>query len=175
MVGFLMLISAEERTKLEQIYYRYRNDMFKIAFNIVKDPDDAQDIVQTCIVKLSEHLNKIDINNEKSCKAYVLAVVRSRSINHFNLQKKVIHLPIEEVSDEEVISREDVEAYILNAEKSKELSAKLQSINKEYAHLIILKYYHDLSNQEIADLTGNTLNNVGVQLYRARQSLKKAL
>lgn len=175
MIGLFMLISADERTKLEQIYYKYRNDMFKLAYSIVKDPDDAQDIVQSCIVKLSEHLEKIDVGNEKSCKAYVLAVVRSRSINHFNLQRKVVHLPFEEVTDDEVISREDVEEYILNAEKSKELSSILKSINQEYANLIILKYYHDLTNQEIADLTGNTLNNIGVQLYRARQSLKRAL
>ena len=61
MLIFAMLVSSEEdRTKLEQIYIKYKKLMYYIAMDILKDTHESEDVVQNSIIKTAKYIEKIE-------------------------------------------------------------------------------------------------------------------
>ena len=53
-----MIDLQEERSKFEQIYYNYRNLMYHIAYRVLKNNQDAEDVVQGTLMKIAEKKEK---------------------------------------------------------------------------------------------------------------------
>lgn len=68
-----------------------------------------------------------------------------------------------------------VEKQLIKFEQSKELASLLSQIKESYADMISLRYYYELSVEEIAQLLGMKENNVYTRLSRARMALKMLL
>ena len=67
------------------------------------------------------------------------------------------------------------ETALLNAEAAEEMQQMLETLRPEYRAAIILKYWHDMSYQEIAQTLNTTVNAVKSRLFRARQTLARTL
>ena len=70
--------------KLEQLYFLYHKEMFYVAYAILKDYHEAEDVVQTTILKLSSRLEKIKTVKCDRTRAFVVIIVRNLSINIYN-------------------------------------------------------------------------------------------
>ena len=58
MIVYLQLMdAAEERSKFEQLYARYRQLMFYTAFQILKRPQDAEDAVHQAFLSIAENIS----------------------------------------------------------------------------------------------------------------------
>ncbi|NLL69722.1 MAG: hypothetical protein GX238_01170 [Epulopiscium sp.] len=78
MIIFLLVIQDEEvRNKLEELYILYHKEMFYVAYSILKDSQEAEDVVQEAIIKLSTCMNKIDKANCNKTRGFVVIVVRN--------------------------------------------------------------------------------------------------
>lgn len=174
MVGFLLVIDNEIiRSKLEELYYQYHKEMFYIAYNIIKDYHEAQDIVQTAIIKISSYLDRIESVKCNKTRAFLVIIVRNISYNIYNQRKRRNTMPLDSI--EEIIPEEDAgpELHMIRLDQAKEMARLLANINKTYADILTLKYYYEYSNSEIAQLLNMTEGNVRVKIHRAKQALKK--
>jgi sigma-70 region 2 family protein len=60
MLGYLAAMETEsDRTKFETIYLAYRGLMYHVAYYILKNPQDAEDVVHQSFVKLAERMADI--------------------------------------------------------------------------------------------------------------------
>lgn len=175
MLLLFTLFDEKTRTKLEEIYYTYRKTLYIVAYSILKDHHEAQDVVQDTIVRVSGHLDKIDIINSKKTKAYLSIITRNLSINLYNKRKKIVVTGTEEIMDYVEINS------LLTQDSFKELvdkttfQSKLSHLHHNYADIITLKFYFDLEIFEIANLLGISANNVSVRLSRALSALKSTM
>ena len=68
MLVFLMGIeNIDARCKLEELYLKYHKEMYYIAIGILNNTHDAQDAVQSSILKLVSYIEKINEVNELLC------------------------------------------------------------------------------------------------------------
>ena len=82
MLPFLIIIKDEHsQSKLEVLYMKYREDMYDVAFRILKDYHLAQDAVQSSFLRLSKSLNKMDGFGCNQKRAFIVIVVRNISID----------------------------------------------------------------------------------------------
>ncbi len=59
MFVFLMSVDDEVlRTQLEEIYYLYRKELWYVAYDILNDEYEAEDVVQTALLKMARYLEK---------------------------------------------------------------------------------------------------------------------
>lgn len=98
MLIFLAIIENEHgRGKLEALYIKYCNDMFRVAYRVLKDWYLAQDAVQTAFLKLADNLDKIDEINCNKTRAFVVIIVRNIPPHqqiYFNFPPRKNHLRI---------------------------------------------------------------------------------
>ena len=60
MMIYLQIIdTAEERSKFERLYEQYKQLMFYTAFQILKQPQDAEDAVHHAFLSIAENISKI--------------------------------------------------------------------------------------------------------------------
>jgi len=173
MLLFLTIaMDEEQRDQLESLYIKYRKPMYFTAYEILKDPEEAKDTVQTAMIKLTKHLHKIKDVKSDETKAFILITTRNLAINAYNRKRESKQLPmaLSEYIIDESTEKDPVMNYI-NLENLTEVTSKMNQKNSDYADLLTLKYYYDFSNSEIADLMKETENNVRVKLHRAKKTL----
>lgn len=176
MIGFLMIAEDEKiRNKLEELYFLYRKDMFFAAYDILKDYHEAEDAVQSSIIKLSSIIEKIETVKCNKTRAFVVIVVRNISLNIYKQRKREKLIPPDNF--EEILFHEDfsLQPQIIRLEQAEEIAKLLAKLNGSYADILTLKYYYEYSNSEIAELINTTEGNVRIKIYRAQQALKKLL
>lgn len=176
MLAFLLMIEDEgKRDKLEKLYITYRKELFYVAYRILNDYQEAEDILQSAFIKIAKYLDKISEIECKKTRAYLVIIVRNLSFDCYNQRKKTVPSDFLDKIDEEIGNNESLEDYVLNLERGKELAEALAKINSGYADILTLKYYYEYSTTEIAELINLSNNIVSVKLNRAKAALKRIL
>lgn len=160
------------KNKLEEIYRLYHKHLFYVAYSILKDYHESEDMVQYAILKISDNIEKIDEVKCIKTKRFISTIIRNLSINAYNLRKRRGTVAIEKLEnilvDKSTVSPEQ---YILRIDQVEYIARQLRLLKSEYVYVLILKYTHEYSNNEIAKLLNISKGNVRVKLTRARRAL----
>ena len=142
---------------------RYQKHLYAIAFNICRNQQDAEDVVQDTFIQY--HTYKKEFDTEEHIRAWLIrvAINKAKNINlSFWRQKGV---PLEEYM--ETLTFETPEAQTLFTEVMK--------LPEKYRIVIHLFYYEDYTIREIAKIMNVTESNVKVRLTRGRRLLRNVL
>lgn len=173
---FLMVIdSVEERNKLEALYLKYHRYIFYIANDMLKNTHEAQDTVQMVILKMVNYLDRIDAIECNKTKHLIVTITKSTAVDIIRKREKLTYLcpeAFEEMDDLQSPASDDI---VIRLSETKALLEKLSEIRGEYADILTLKYYQDLSDKEIADILCISHDNVRTRLSRAKKALKKIM
>ena len=81
LVGLQMVEDPKEKTKFEKIYRRYRSYMFRIAFAILENPQEAEDAVHAAFMKIIENIEKISEPECIKTQSYIVTIIRNQAID----------------------------------------------------------------------------------------------
>jgi len=162
------------RKKIEQIYNLYKKLLFYTAYSILKDYHEAEDVVHMAIIKICNHLDKIEEIECNKTKAFLVILVRNIAINVYNKKRRITDIDMERLTDleDENINPEE---YMLKVENAEWIARKLASINPEYADVLVFRYTYQFTIEEIAYLLNTTEGNVRVKIHRARKALHEIM
>lgn len=168
---YLSLVETEEeKSKLEKLYYEYKELMKHIALDILKDDGYADDAVHEAFIKLTRHLKGIDEIQCHKTKTFIVIIIRSVSFDMLDKEKR-----------NKIYLLEDIGEFADNTEnifeeiEFKELVSLLGKLPEIYRDIIELKVYYELSDKEIADILGISNQAARKRLQRAREAFEKIL
>ncbi len=162
-------IRLGKRSAFNQFFKKYWSGLYVYAFNILKSAETCEDIVQNVFVDFWQKVQYQDIRNPKAylykaVKFQVLNQIRIKSIHKKHLDQFKIIFSVQNLEDE-IIFRE-LDNLIL--ENIKKLPDRCREVFE-------LSRIHDLSNKEIADKLGISVQTVKNQISTALRLLRKAL
>lgn len=150
----------------EKLYKNYKNLVYKIAYSILKNSYDSDDIVQIVFEKIySIDKDKLPTRNESS---WLYSVTKNETINYLN--KKKNHIELEEIYELEDNNNEINE--LINKDSYNRLIGKLNENEKE---IISLKILLNLSFKEIAKLLNKPTGTIKWIYYKSINTLKLLL
>ena len=150
----------------EKLYKNYKNLVYKIAYGILKNSYDSDDIVQIVFEKIySIDKDKLPTRNEYS---WLYSVTKNETINYLN--KKKNHIELEEIYELEDNNNEINE--LINKDSYNRLIGKLNENEKE---IISLKILSNLSFKEIAKLLNKPTGTIKWIYYKSINTLKLLL
>ncbi|MGN0613660.1 MAG: RNA polymerase sigma factor [Porcipelethomonas sp.] len=172
MLGFYLTLldTAEEKSKFEQLYIKYRSVMYNYAYSILKDNYLAEDAVHNAFMSLTHNLEKVNDVNCNETRNFLIIIVRNASLKIYNHYKKNIS------SDD--IDIEDLDNTIKITERDYDLKRiydAILNLNENYSDVLMLKFFYECSNKEIAQLLNITEENAAVRIFRGRNKLKEML
>lgn len=140
-----------------------QENFYRLAYSYVKDKDSALDVVQNAICKALEKC--YTLRNPKALRTWCYRIVVNEALQYIRQYKKeMICDPqemVEPVYEERAFSEEQI-VY----EKVQKLPEKLRTV-------VILRFYEELTLQEIADVTQENINTVKSRLYKGLSELEK--
>jgi len=174
---FLSVIESDiVRNHMENIYILYAKELIYTSYNIVHDHHEAEDIVQTAFIKVSDY---IDENTDLKCnkmRGLLVIIVKRLSYNVYNTRKSRVDINIDDIgeylSDDKI---ESPEINILRIDDRKKVAKLMCSINESYMDILTLKYTYDYSDSVIASMLNITEGNVRTKLSRARRACLKII
>ena len=160
-----------DQSALSQLISQYQNQMYSVCLSILKKPDEAQEATQDTFIKMYNALNKFNPDSKFSSWLYKIAY--RTSLDYLRKRKKTVD--IEEVAfsmENNELNNEDV---LINDELSKQLLNAINLLNPEEAGIIRMFHLEEMSVKELADITGMSISNVKVKLFRGRKKLAEII
>ncbi|WAC09905.1 RNA polymerase sigma factor [Dyadobacter pollutisoli] len=153
---------------------KYKNMAYTIAFKILGNAEDAEDVAQESFVKAFLQINAFQGKSKFS--TWLYTIVYRTSVSKLQ-QDKFQFLSIdEEISENYNDDHSTPQIEQLQAtERDKFVKDAIQKLPKIESLLITLYYMNENSVEEIGEITGLSAANIKVKLFRARKVLGKEL
>lgn len=153
--------------QLEAYFQKYYFVCYRVAFTLVKNHADAEDVVQEVILRLLVY--QPEFQNEEHERAWIIRTA-------INLSKDVLKSKWNKttVGMEAVSEREKSYFQLPGVEIDDTLWSVFQ-LPERYRNCLYLFYYEDYSIREIAAILEEPENTVKTNLRRGREALKQKL
>lgn len=92
MLSFILLtadLNSDEKSKFETIYHRYKNLLFCQAVSIVKNENDAEDILQEAFIKIVKNIRSINGIDSKETASFLIFITKNTAYDHIRKYSKV--------------------------------------------------------------------------------------
>ena len=153
------------------LYNRYRGPVYAFCAKMLLDREAAQDVMQEAFVRVYE--NRQRLLSAGSFKAYLFAIARNQCLNWLRRASRTAPLP--EAGPSAPVAAGTPFADLLKAEQMALVNRFLATLSPEYREVLVLREYQNLSYDEIAAVTRNTVPSVKSQLFKARRKLGEYL
>ncbi|HUM46136.1 MAG TPA: sigma-70 family RNA polymerase sigma factor [Chitinophagales bacterium] len=172
---------AGDQKAYARLMTRYKDSIYFLLLKMVHNEDDANDLTIEAFGKAFSNLAKYTPDFAFSTWLYKIAL---NNCIDFIRKKKVETLSLFEVNENDQgetfridvqSSAPDPEESYIRKQRNKLLREVIEKINPKYRLLIELRYYDELSYEEIAEETNLPLGTVKAQLFRAKGLLYQIL
>ncbi|MBB4826120.1 RNA polymerase sigma-70 factor (ECF subfamily) [Sporosarcina luteola] len=164
---------TEKDMMLETIMIDYGNELTRLAYSYVKDPEMAKDMVQNAFIKCYKNLHSF--RNDAHIKTWLYRITINeckdylKSWNYKMVQVKNL------INETARSFSPSVEKTVMDRYKSEEMKDTLFSIPIIYREVVFLYYYNSLNSEEIAIVLDLSVHTVKTRLRRAKQKLQSII
>lgn len=160
---FTELKSSNNRETFESLYNKYNKLVYRIAFTILKNKEDSEDVVQTVFSKIySLSKDKLPINNIAT---WIYSVTKNEAISLYRKRKNTIDIE----SMYEIADSDNEINRIVDQDKYNRILSQLNDKEKE---IVSLKVLTNLSFDEIAKILNEPTGTVKWRYYKSIHTLK---
>ncbi|SHH73707.1 sigma-70 family RNA polymerase sigma factor [Clostridium grantii] len=136
--------------------------LYRTAYTYVKNKDEALDILDETIYKAYISIKKL--KDPRFFNTYLTRILINISLDHIRKNKKI---NVVELKDNIPIEKAN-----LSFEEKHDLKEAVNKLDEKYKTVIILKYFQDMTIQEISDTLSCPLGTIKSQLHKALKLLK---
>jgi len=155
----------------------YWSEVFNFMLKRTQNETDTEDIVIETFAKAFDRIHTY--NPEYAFNTWLISIAKNVHIDMLRKKKSVLFV---EISDDEDSRAQNVADSSPTAEdkliREQNLSRLLQCVKQlkpQYQEVIQLRFFQEMSYQEIAEQLGEPLNNIKVKILRAKKLLLEIL
>lgn len=176
----LPALKTGDRAEFARLVEATSNHIFRLALKILRDPQDAEDVLQETYIKALRALPEFEGRSSLSTWLYRIAVNEALMLLR---KRKITLVPVEEDPDEDeavgslVLTDWDAlpEDKLLSAEARQELDTAVMNLPDNLRVVFTLRDMEGMSIRETAELLSLSETAVKTRLLRARMRLRNQL
>jgi RNA polymerase sigma-70 factor (ECF subfamily) len=155
----------------------HQSAVFGTVLRLVSDREVAADVSNRAFFKDYEHLASFDTS--RPLRAWLLRIAANEALNELRSRRRDVANTIggaeAEVELEQIGGAPDPGEIVSRRERSAVIRDAVRRLPEAQRVAVVLRYFSDLAYADIAELTQQSVNNVGVTLLRARERLRRDL
>lgn len=155
--------------KFDMIYGKYRNLMYRVAFDILGNAQDTEDALQEAFLRIALNLEKIAEADSPRTRNFAVIITRNVCFNMLRGKREFVGI------DEEISSDATVEEEFFSDIGVDMLERALERLPRNYRDILYLTAYEELSLHAAAEALGITYENAKSRVQRARKRLSEIL
>ena len=164
--SIFLKIKKDDKKGVEELYSKYHKMVYGIAFSLVKNKEDAEDIMQIVFAKIQE-LDKTKLPSAKGM-TWLYTLTKNETLNYLKKKKG-------EVSLENIYEIENKNDEIDKKIDSIEFNRLISKLNKKEQEIVSLKILSNFSFQEISQLLNEPVGTVKWRYYKSLRSIRRML
>jgi RNA polymerase sigma-70 factor, ECF subfamily len=167
-----------DQESFNQLILRWERPIYALAYRVIGQEEDARDVAQETFLRAFRALPGFKGEAKFSSWIYRIALNLCRDWIRRKRRTPVSQLPEDVDLDDLVAERgptESVEDLVARRELSTVVEEAMGILPEEQRTAVILKEYHGMTFQEIAELQGVPLSTVKTRLYQGLSVLRKHL
>jgi len=178
----VQLLRRGDDSALEQALALLQNTVFSFSMRVCGQREDAEDTMQEVLLRSVPYLPKFD--SPKALVVWLYRVAKNRCLMSRRRSK---FAPKPDLSLEELMpDRKELEqlgtdgsinpeAFAIRSEEAGRLRGAVQRLPPQYRIVLVLRDMEELTDEEVAEITGLRSGTVRVRLHRARLFVRKEL
>lgn len=169
----MRLVQAGDVSPAAEIYDRYSRRIYNFAYRFLRNSEAAEDATQEVFVKMLKHANQF--HGDAKLSTWLFSITANwcrdylrKADNRAKEAEEVLYslpAPSEHAPDRNLERRQDEQL----------IQKALSALTPEQREAILLSRYQGLSYAEIAQISGCSEGAVKTRVFRAMETLKKAL
>jgi RNA polymerase sigma-70 factor, ECF subfamily len=171
--------SAGEVDAFNQLVTRWERPIYALAYRTLGREEDARDVVQEAFLRAYRGLRGFKGEAKFSSWLYRITLNLCRDWIRRERRAPLVQVPEGvdpvDLADERVAPQESVEELVARREMSQAVAKAMAELPEEQRTAIMLKEYHGLTFQEIADMLDCPLSTVKTRLYQGLSVLRRRL
>ena len=172
-------VCAGNAQALEVVFGRYKNAIFNFCLRILRNRSDAEDITSEVFMTLctAKYIEREGVKFS----TWLFTIARNQCISKIRGQRKFFSMWVKnkETGQEEHLDIADDERGADTRLEEKETVSQIkQTIDQlplEQKEAIVLREFHQMNYEEIAEVLNCTVAKVKILIFRARESLRAQL
>ena len=178
-------VQAGDSAAFRALYDKYHRRAFAVAMGVVKNEDDALDVVQVAFVKVHKNIHKF--HGSASFYTWLYRIVMNASIDHvrrtsrrrnLDFDERALHEESEVAGDGALVpsvTNSNPGKAALRRELGDAIQAALQELPEHHRAVIVLREIEGMSYEEMAEALEVPKGTVMSRLFHARKKMQTAL
>jgi RNA polymerase sigma-70 factor (ECF subfamily) len=164
-------VRAGDAGAFEAIVERHQRSVYQVCFRFVNNHDDASDLAQETFVRAWKGLH--NFKGESALSTWLYRIAVNVCLNRVSARR----LPTEPLDADRFVDTkgETPGASLLREERAEAVRRAITQLPEKQRATLILRAYHEMSHQEIADVLGSSVGAVKANFFHALSNLRKIL
>ena len=159
-------ILAGDHTACNTLVYRHQSYVYTLVWRMLKNKQDTEEVTQDVFMKVIKKLRFY--KQEAKFTTWLYRITYNETISFVRKRKQTYGL--DEIASEPETDLNSLQD-LLKGEQQQYLQEAMRQLQAEDAAVLTLFYLKEQNMEEIAEVTGQSKNNVKVRLHRARKRL----
>jgi len=157
------------------IVERYRRPIYQVCYRFVGNHEDANDLSQEVFLRAYRGLK--NFRGQAALSTWLHRIGINVCLNRVSARKPLDYTTNDPIESHDVVDvRTDSPAErLMREERSARVRAAIAQLPDKQRATLILRTYHEMSHQEIADVLGSSVGAVKANFFHALANLKKIL
>jgi len=167
-----LLISMPEKA-IGYLFEYYHATLLRFSRRYTFDPKASEDIVQETFTALWKNHQRLAQTPDLAITPYLFAIVKNKSISFYRMNMERNEQPFDDTSNQLSHNGFSTEAEIISSEELKFVSRILTSLPLRERQCMTMKYYGNMSNEEIAAELSVTVKAVEGRITSAYKRIRQ--
>ena len=170
--ALVVAAASGNREAFDVIVERHRRSVYQVCYRFVHNHEDASDLAQDAFVRAWRGIGNFKSQSALSTWLYRIAV--NVCLNRVAAKTPVTE-PIESTEHFEDVRVEGAQRAMIRKERAVAVRKAIANLPDKQRATLILRAYHNMSHQQIADVLGSSVGAVKANFFHALANLKKIL
>ncbi len=160
--------STPPNKALDELANRHYTWVYRICLMRLGNPSDAEDIAQEVFVRVQKHIQQFE--NRSTVRTWMYRIAQNQCNTFISNNIRVVIESIEDYT--EILKDIKVEVSNSKSELSEQINYALSMLPKQCRAVIDMRFFQELSLQEISNHLNIGLSAAKMRLYRAQNKFK---
>lgn len=177
-IAILAIENDDDRAFMEKLYIEHRQIMYKKAYFMLRNQQDAEDVINTACIALINNLTRLRGFDSCTLQAYIVSTIRNTAINCINKRNRInAHSdPDADAAFERAASDElALDSRIIQQAELEALKRALNALPEKEMTLLQMKYVTGVPDEQIAKELGIRRASIRSYLTKARRHAREIL
>jgi RNA polymerase sigma-70 factor (ECF subfamily) len=170
---FVERLQAGDERAFEELVVEYRERVYRVAWRILRDDEDAEDAAQEAFIKVYRNIERFE--GRSSLYTWIYRITVNIALNKLKRDKFRRMVPLGDMIRRDESPRSDPARAAMGSEIANRIGEAVNTLPEKQKAVFTLKFYEGLSHREISEIVGCSEGTSKANYFHAIRKLRKLL